>query len=184
MARSVCKRPTRSSCRPSQLLRYPVWLPQHDQLPDDIFQFPDVSRPIVGHQRLTEIKVNFNWGIRQFRMFRDEVLRKGKDFFSALPQRRNLDADNIEAIIQIFAKTTVVDRLLEIAVSSRDHPHIHFDGFPGTQSLKFPVLQHLQQFGLELEIHVADFIQQDRAAIRSSNLPGTFLNAPVKAPRS
>ena len=46
------------------------------------------------------------------------------------------------------------------------------------------LLQHAQQAGLGVERHVADLVEEQRAAARLSNLPGIARSAPVKAPFS
>ena len=45
------------------------------------------------------------------------------------------------------------------------HPHIHPDGFLASDPLELMVLQNLEQLGLEANIHIADFIQQNGAVI-------------------
>ena len=47
-----------------------------------------------------------------------------------------------------------------------------------------PVLQHAQQLGLKLQRHLADLVEEDRAAVGRAEQPVRGPAAPVKAPRS
>ena len=56
-----------------------------------------------------------------------------------------------------------------------DYADVHLDGVPSAQALEFLVLQYLQQLRLEFEIHVADFVQQDRATVGEPEHARLFL---------
>ena len=47
----------------------------------------------------------------------------------------------------------------------RDHPHVDANGLFAPEALELVVLKHLQQLGLELVVHIADFIEKDGALV-------------------
>ena len=98
-------------------------------------------------------------------MLPQQVFRQRDDVFPAVPQRRQLQIDHVEPVVQVFAEGAVGDRLFEVAMGGGDDPDIHLDGFLAAHPLEFVVLEHLQEFGLEAHIHIADFIEQDGAAV-------------------
>jgi hypothetical protein len=46
------------------------------------------------------------------------------------------------------------------------------------------LLQRAQHLGLRLEAHVADLVEEDRAAVGGFELAATVRDAPVNAPRT
>ncbi len=67
----------------------------------------------------------------------------------ALAQRRQLDADHVETIVQILPKTPVTDLLLQVAVGRGQKTDVDLFRFGRTHWDKFPLLQHTQQLGLQ-----------------------------------
>ncbi|CEL31694.1 hypothetical protein SRM1_05063 [Pseudomonas fluorescens] len=85
-------------------------------------------------------------------------------FITALTQRRQRHFQAVEPVIQILAKTAVLDSLQKIAVSRTDDPHV--DSFRlAADRHHLPVLKHAQETGLQGQRHVADFIKEQCAAI-------------------
>ncbi len=57
------------------------------------------------------------------------------------------------------------DRLPQVAVGGGDDAHVHLNFLHSAQVHEALVLQHAQQLGLRLHRHVADFVEEDRAAV-------------------
>src|SRR5271154_6864313 len=76
-----------------------------------------------------------------------------------------MEGKYIEAIEQILAKNIFEHGLFQIAVRGGYDAHLNMHGLPASETPEFLVLQNLQQLGLETQIHVADFIQKQRAAV-------------------
>ena len=53
----------------------------------------------------------------------------------------------------------------EILVRRRDDADVHLDRPRRPEPLDLPFLQHAQDLGLRLRAHVADFVEEDRAAV-------------------
>jgi len=70
-----------------------------------------------------------------------------------------MDAKDIKAIIEIFSKPFLFDRLIDIFVCGSDNADINTDHTLAANPLKFPFLKHSQQFGLQIRFEFADLVQ-------------------------
>src|SRR5262245_54310121 len=87
------------------------------------------------------------------------------DVFPSLPQRRQSNNGFRQAMVKVLSKSSLFESGLEIAVSCRQHAHIYWDRFLAAYALDHPVLQNAQQFRLSAGTHVANLIQENRAAV-------------------
>src|SRR5262249_6875463 len=55
--------------------------------------------------------------------------------------------------------------LLEVAVCGGEHAHIHADGLLATDAIHLAFLKEAKQFRLNIEAHLADFVEEKRAAV-------------------
>jgi hypothetical protein len=68
--------------------------------------------------------------------------------------------------------------LLEPAVGGGDDPHVDIDRAVAANALEFAFLQHAQQFALERERHLADFIEKNSATVGQFEATFTFVGGP------
>ncbi|GAI80401.1 unnamed protein product, partial [marine sediment metagenome] len=54
------------------------------------------------------------------------MARQTGNIFPTFAQRRQMNADNVQAVEQILTELTFLHSLFEILVSGSDNPHIHF----------------------------------------------------------
>src|SRR5271165_817798 len=92
-----------------------------------------------------------------------------------------MEAKYIEAIEEILAKGIFEHGLFQIAVRGGYNAHLDMHGFPAAKTPEFLVLQNLQQLGLETQVHVADFIQEERAAVGELKNTGLALIGPCES---
>jgi hypothetical protein len=59
-----------------------------------------------------------------------ELVGQGEDVLLALPQGRDVDADDVEPVEEVGAEQAPLDLLLQIAVGGHDQPEVQFD-LPG-----------------------------------------------------
>jgi hypothetical protein len=107
---------------------------------------------------------------------REEVLGQGEDVRAALPERRQRDGDDGQAVVEVLAKAPRADGGLQVFVGRGDHPHVDVLVAGGSEPTHTALLQHLEEFGLQPLREEADLIQEDRAAMRG--LEETGLRAP------
>ena len=91
--------------------------------------------------------------------------RQHEYIFAPLTQGRQAQANHVEAVKQVFPKAAFLDALLQVLVRGGNHAHIGLDGVVATDAVKMPVRQHAQQPCLQVKRHVANFIEEQRAAI-------------------
>ncbi len=88
-----------------------------------------------------------------------------RDVFATVAQRRQLQAHHIEAMQQVGTEFPLRDQPFQVLVGGSDHAHIHMDQFAATDAEEFALGQHAQQAGLQRQRHVADFVEEQRAAV-------------------
>ena len=55
----------------------------------------------------------------------------------------------------------------EVAIRRRDDAHVHLDRARAADALELLLLQHAQQLGLQIQAHLADLVEQERALVRA-----------------
>ena len=95
----------------------------------------------------------------------DEHLNQLRHVVGALAQRRQRNREDVQPIKQILAQLSVAHRLLDIAVGGREHAHVERYFGSAADPPHPPFLDHAQQLGLQLDLHLGDFVEQQRAAI-------------------
>ena len=99
------------------------------------------------------------------RVARDEELGERIDLVAPLAQRRHVDLDDLQPVVQVLAELALEHHRLEIAVGGGDDAHVDGDALVAAQLGELGVLQHVQQLGLERRLHLADLVEEDRAAV-------------------
>jgi len=97
-------------------------------------------------------------------------------------ERRQMDAKDIKAIIEIFSKPFLFDRLIDIFVCGSDNADIHVDVLYTPNSTDDLLLQNSKKARLGLIIHGADLVEEDRPAVgllkkTRSRVKGTSVRA-------
>ncbi|OQA26793.1 MAG: hypothetical protein BWY59_01262 [Verrucomicrobia bacterium ADurb.Bin345] len=85
--------------------------------------------------------------------------------FDPFPQRGNPDRQHLEPEIQVFPKLPVGHHGFQVAVRGRQHAHVHLARLRRPHALDHAVLEHPEQFRLAFDLHVADFVQKNGAAV-------------------
>ena len=96
---------------------------------------------------------------------REEVRDQQRDVFAPAVERRHLDVHDVQAVVEVFAELAAHHELLQVAVRGRDHAHVDRDGVGGADGADLVLLQHAQQLHLQAHRHVADLVEQQRAAV-------------------
>ncbi len=94
-----------------------------------------------------------------------EVAREHGHIFVALAQRGQAQADDVEAVEQVFAKPPLQDALFQVLVGGGNHAHMGLHSGMAAHAVELPVRQNAQQACLQIKRHVANFIQEQRATL-------------------
>src|SRR5215831_13382738 len=84
----------------------------------------------------------------------------------------------METIVQIAPECSLTDHLLEVPVCSSDHAYIDFLSSRAAQPFKFSLLQNPQQFRLQLEGNISDFVQKQASFVRQLKPSGLAGDCP------
>src|SRR5437773_958718 len=81
-------------------------------------------------------------------------------------KRPDREADDVQAVEEIFAELTGVHGLFEIGVRGGDDADVDRQGGWLAERGDFPRLEKAQELGLQIEPQLADFVEKQRAAAR------------------
>ena len=59
----------------------------------------------------------------------------------------------------------MADHRRQVAIGGGDEPHVDLDRARAAEPLELVLLQHAQDLGLRARAHVADFVEEQRAAV-------------------
>ena len=74
-------------------------------------------------------------------------------------------ADDVEPVVQVFAEPAGADQGLEVLVGRGQDPDVDRDRLRAADPLERHLLEHAEQLGLDLEVDVADLVEEERAAV-------------------
>src|SRR5580698_1037965 len=146
--------------------KYPAFPTEYDGLFNGVLQFADVARPAVPGQPGERLVGDLLGGnVLLPTDLSDKVLDQNRHVGAVLAQWRHENRDYVEPVIQIFAEFALFYQFGEIGVGSHDHASVHANGFRAAEPLELALLEHAQQFGLQTERQVANFVQENRSSM-------------------
>ena len=139
---------------------------QRDVLSDHVVQLTNIAGPFGRDQHLDSLgRVDLAFLIGLPGNLLQEMRDQQRDVFAPIVERRQLDVDDVQSVVKIFAEATFAHELLQIAVRRRDDAHVDLHCFGAADRAHLVLLQHAQQFDLQPHRHVADFVQHQGAAL-------------------
>src|SRR5690348_1364922 len=105
--------------------------------------------------------------VRLSHCFPQKVIDKHRDILWMVAQRRYDHADNIQAVVEIFAERSLVDALTKVSIGRRYHPNASDVRHPFRPNfLNLTGLQKSEQRGLHTKTHLSNFVEEHRSARR------------------
>ncbi len=102
----------------------------------------------------------------------EKMSRQSANIFGPLSKWRNLKTDDAQPVKEIFAELAGGDHLRQVAVGRGNHADVHLAlRLIRTHGLDLAVLEKPQEKRLHSEAHLADFVEEQRAAMRELELP-------------
>ena len=108
--------------------------------------------------------------------------RQQLDVPATAAQGRNLETDGGHAIVEILAEQAFPDHGSQIAVGSRQHPHIHANFTSAAHVAEHRSIQDSQQVGLRGLADLSDLVEKDGAAMGHLKEPGFRPVGPCERP--
>nr|GEU28337.1 hypothetical protein [Tanacetum cinerariifolium] len=164
-----------NSGRPRRKIGEPVLraLPQDHGPLARVAQRAHIARPVVPQQAVERGAGNRARGALVLRLVQPQVVRQQqRDIAGPLAQRRHANDDGIEAEQQVGPEHGRVEQARFIEVGGADDAHVDRFGPVGAQRRDLAPLQGREQLGLRGQRHVADFVEEQRAAARGLEAPG------------
>src|SRR5438093_893754 len=94
------------------------------------------------------------------------MIAEQRDILAPLPHRRNPKRNRVDAEVEVLAKLPFAKRRLEIDVGRADETEVDVDEAVAADWPVLALLQDAQQLGLQVRRHLANLIEQQRAALR------------------
>ena len=145
---------------------------QHDDVAHHVLQLPHIAWPRIGQQPPLGLKIKAAKPPPLLaRELRQELTGDQHHILPPLAQRRQLQRHDIEPVEQILAKPPRLHLGHRVAVGSADKAHLHLLGPARAHRLERAGLHEAQQLHLHVERHLADLIEEQRAAIGQPRRP-------------
>src|SRR5215472_9769745 len=113
---------------------------------------------------------------------RDEVADQQRNILSPLPQRRQLERQDGEPVVQVLAEGVRPDERGEVLVGGGDDADVDLEGVRPPHAFEFPFLDDPEQLGLKRRGGLGNLIQEEGPAMCFFKQPRLFASAPVKVP--
>src|SRR5688572_7789072 len=142
-------------------------LPNENCSLDCILELTDVSGPAIADEQVIRRR-----RYRAHRLLialvelRQEVITEERNVFGPFAQRRHAHRDGVDAEVEVLPQAAVLERELEVDVGGADQPEVHVDESVAADRAILALLQDPQQFGLQIRWHLANLVEQQRAAFR------------------
>src|SRR5579863_2786986 len=95
----------------------------------------------------------------------DKMTNQEGDIFAAFAQGRQPYGKNVDAVEQVVTELALADAAREIPVGGCDHTYVDLQGARAAQPLELLILQDTEQFGLHFQRNLADFVEEQGAAV-------------------
>ena len=140
-----------------------------DGAADVVFQLPHIARPGIAVQGAQGLLIQRQPGLALlFGELLQEKLRQQTDVPLPIAQGRQDDLHHCQAIKQVLAERSRQHAFAQIRVGRRHHPGVNRDGLPAAHPFDALFLEKAQQFDLQRERNLADFVQEKRSAVGAS----------------
>src|SRR5262245_55705128 len=93
------------------------------------------------------------------------MLPKQNYVVSAVAERRDIDLNDRQPVIQIEPETSNVAFLFQISIRSGDNPHVQRDVLQTSDSAERALLEDPEQLGLQAQVELAYFVEEQCSAI-------------------
>ena len=135
-------------------------------------EFSNVARPGVAEQTVTSTGQKPRW--RQAERPTEPLqcrLDERDDVHRTFAQRRHLDVQDGQAVVEVRTKTTLPHLANQVAIGRRHDPGVEGKRLLPPDALEDPVLQDAQKARLERKIEFPYLVEEERALRRSLESP-------------
>src|SRR5690606_34770065 len=87
--------------------------------------------------------------------------RKERDVVAPLAERRDVERDDVEAVVQVAPEGALAHLVLEVAVRRGDDADVDGDGLRRADGHDLALLERAEQLDLERRRHLADLVEEE-----------------------
>src|SRR6266550_2250823 len=139
---------------------------EQDSALDEVFEFADVTGPGIMREGVHGIGGNvFDILVELAAESLHEIANQQREIFGALAERGNLNGENIQTVIEVAAKGALGNAFRKILIRGGDDADVHALRAIAAEPFEFLLLQHAKKLRLKFEGKVADFVEEERAAV-------------------
>ena len=88
----------------------------------------------------------------------------------ARAQRRDLDLDDADPVVEVLAELPLRDEALEILMRRAHDANVGAERLPPADALERALLEEAQELALHVVRQIADLVEEERAALRHLDL--------------
>src|SRR6185437_12171351 len=139
---------------------------EDDRSLDRVLQLADITRPIVSLQQVDGFRREAgNFFADLLRRMCSEAKGEQRNVVAALAQRRKANRDDAQPIVEILAEVAGRGVRREVAIRRRNDAHVDLDRRRAADTLELLLLEHAEELRLQVEPHLRDLVEQQRAAV-------------------
>src|SRR5437016_3313637 len=133
---------------------------------DQVRELADVPGPRVPTERVQRLaRDDLDPAVHGTREPLDEGAHQGGNVLGPLAERRGLDREHVQPVVEIVPEPLLLHHPKEVAVRRGDEADVDLDRLRTADPLELLLLQDAQQLRLELERDLADLVEEQRAAV-------------------
>src|SRR5438094_2931179 len=133
---------------------------------DEVRELPHVPRPRIPAERLERLAGDhLDVPIhRAGETLHEETDQRG-DVVGSLAQRRDVDREDVQAVVEVVAEALLLDQPGQVAVRRGDKSDVDLDRPGAADTLELLLLEDPEELRLELERDLAHLVEEERAAM-------------------
>ncbi len=154
--------------------------PTEDKRPlDHILEFPDIARPLVGHEQGNGLGGDAPDGsaLQPVEPL-DELVRQERDVLLAPAERREFHPYHVDPVVEVFPEAPCSHPFRQVSIGGDDHPCIHRLGSRSPQRLIGLLLKDTQQPHLERRADLPNLVEKNAPAFRQGEAARLVLARP------
>lgn len=156
---------------------------QHRGTFDRVLELSNVAGPPVGTECVHGIwREAAEVATEAFLEPAKEMIRQQRHVSATFSQRRKVERDDVDAVVQVLAESTRLHQLRQISVARQNEADVRPHRLVAAQWLVHPLLQNAKQFHLHRQRGGVDLIKEQRPALCRGNAAGAVAVGPGERP--
>src|SRR5207237_2623841 len=124
---------------------------ERDGLLDHVLELADVSRELVAHERLDHALAEARARAHFPAEFFEKKLGEQRNVLSTILQRGELEARDVQPVVEVLAEALLGDGLEQVLIRRRDDPDIDLDRLVLADASHLALLADAQELCLEAD---------------------------------